>query len=383
MVRFQLAVWSQDVVKWGSMAKVTYLEFRPGRWVKLVDGKAVGPATEEEVAEWRREKVAPDRIWQDVVEEAEPSEGEPEQAAEAVTAEPKAPRMEQAEIWQDVLTQAGADAEAGGAPEGLAGEGKAPRVEQAAMWQDVLAQAGAEAQPAAAPHIPRRAEEPATTEISRPPAEPRPRRAPKAAPPKAVAEPEPVPTAKAAPAKETAKPRARRRRKAAPPKTEVEPEPVATAKVAKAKPRRATKAVPAEKAAKPEAVPTAAAAPAKVAPEPKPTPGAEAVPAGKSTPAKPAPGRRRATRRRAKKAPLAASADRLAQSYLWMMAGATEDLSTAVRTGLARYEERFNEPAGAVLCHADDLPGLEQAGLSVDVRRGKAVPPRNFWIGPK
>ena len=38
------------------MARITYHEFRPGRWVKLVDGKAVGPATEEEVAQWRREQ---------------------------------------------------------------------------------------------------------------------------------------------------------------------------------------------------------------------------------------------------------------------------------------------------------------------------------------
>jgi len=66
-----------------------------------------------------------------------------------------------------------------------------------------------------------------------------------------------------------------------------------------------------------------------------------------------------------------------------MMAGPTDDLLTTVRSGLSRYEERFNEPAGAVLCHADDLPILEQAELAVDVRQGKGVPPRNFWIGPK
>jgi len=66
-----------------------------------------------------------------------------------------------------------------------------------------------------------------------------------------------------------------------------------------------------------------------------------------------------------------------------MMAGAAEDLATAVRGGLARYEERLNEPAGAVLCHADDLPTLEGAGLPVDVRHGKGVPPGSFWIGPK
>ena len=32
---------------------VTYREYRPGRWVKVVDGEMVGPATLEEVAAWR------------------------------------------------------------------------------------------------------------------------------------------------------------------------------------------------------------------------------------------------------------------------------------------------------------------------------------------
>jgi hypothetical protein len=54
-----------------------------------------------------------------------------------------------------------------------------------------------------------------------------------------------------------------------------------------------------------------------------------------------------------------------------------------VRIGLARYEERFSEPAGAVLCHENDLPVLEKAGLGLDVRDAKHVSPRNFWIGPK
>jgi hypothetical protein len=66
-----------------------------------------------------------------------------------------------------------------------------------------------------------------------------------------------------------------------------------------------------------------------------------------------------------------------------MMAGPADDVVATVRSGLVRYEERFSEPAGAVLCHEDDLPILEQAGLTVDVRRGKGVPRHNFWIGPK
>jgi hypothetical protein len=36
-----------------------------------------------------------------------------------------------------------------------------------------------------------------------------------------------------------------------------------------------------------------------------------------------------------------------------------------------------------VLCHVDDLPIVDAAGLPVEVREGKGVLPRNFWIGPK
>jgi hypothetical protein len=65
------------------------------------------------------------------------------------------------------------------------------------------------------------------------------------------------------------------------------------------------------------------------------------------------------------------------------MVGATEDLVAAVRGGLTKYEERFDQRAGAVLCHAEDLAALDEAKLSVDVRPRKGVPRRNFWIGPK
>ena len=54
------------------MPKITYLEFRPGKWVKLADGKIVGPATAAEVAAWKQEKAAPTRIWEDVVKTAKP-----------------------------------------------------------------------------------------------------------------------------------------------------------------------------------------------------------------------------------------------------------------------------------------------------------------------
>jgi len=69
--------------------------------------------------------------------------------------------------------------------------------------------------------------------------------------------------------------------------------------------------------------------------------------------------------------------------YLWFVTAPTDDLIAAVRAGLSKYQERFSQPAGAVLCHAVDLPALEQAELGVDVRESKGVPAHNFWIGPK
>jgi len=69
--------------------------------------------------------------------------------------------------------------------------------------------------------------------------------------------------------------------------------------------------------------------------------------------------------------------------YLWIMAGPTDDLITAVRTGLTRYAERFDQPAEVVLCHTADVAALEKAELPVDVRQAKGVPPHNFWIGQK
>jgi hypothetical protein len=78
------------------MLRVTYHEFRPGHWVKLVDGQVAGPATADEVAKWRREKAEPDRIWQDVVQETTPAEVESVAPQDAVA---------ETGIWQDVVGQ--------------------------------------------------------------------------------------------------------------------------------------------------------------------------------------------------------------------------------------------------------------------------------------
>ena len=90
-----------------------------------------------------------------------------------------------------------------------------------------------------------------------------------------------------------------------------------------------------------------------------------------------------ASRRTTGKGKAGAAPERPNQMYLWIVAGQTDDLIATVRTGLTRYQERFSHPAEVVLCHSVDLPTLEGARLPVDVREGKSLPPRNFWIGLK
>jgi hypothetical protein len=101
------------------------------------------------------------------------------------------------------------------------------------------------------------------------------------------------------------------------------------------------------------------------------------------TPAQPARRPRRTAAKRATTRPAALPGAEGGPSYLWVVAAAADDLTVAVRAGLARYQERSGQTAEAVFCHEDDLPILEKAGLPVDVRQGKRLPRRNFWIGPK
>lgn len=390
------------------MPKVTYHEYRPGRWVKLVDGKAVGPATAEEVAQWRREKAEQSKIWQDVVEEATDAASQPEQADEVT-------------IWQDVVSQVSVPESKSARPPRAATptrkpaepEPTPPATIDEAIWSArhgkpvvvrdgrvVTADTGEKpaappkTKPAPAKSVP--AVEAAQPEPAHKPteaakAEPTPavkitaaakaeqpvRRRKEVAPVETPTRPEPVPTAEPVPAKAPAKPK-RKRMRAAPAKEAAQPQPVPAAEARSAaepeKPaRKRVKTPPARKAAKPKPTPTVTAAPPAEATEVEPQPTTRA----RRTP------RTRSTAARRRKGVPPPTPKGFGPSYLWMMAGAAEDLPTAVRGGLARYEERFNEPAGAVLCHADDLPTLEGAGLPVDVRQGNGVPPGSFWIGSK
>lgn len=377
------------------MPRVTYHEFRPGHWVKLVDGQVAGPATADEVAKWRRETAEPDKIWQDVVEETTPAQAESVAPQDLVA---------DTGIWQDVVSQV--------TPPSAKPEPAAKRA------------AEAELPPAAKAPPPKRAVEPgprSKAEIApvSKQAEPSARRKVEAAPAKEAPEALPAAPAKATPVRDFAGPKPTGAsldeeavtsqpvsvRAAMPPSgTTAEPEvrvkDAASTKAEKREPVRTLEAEAGDKV-QPQRRRAGGTAAAKKAAKPKPAPAVEAVSDQKveetepgpapivaapvqATQAKQAPrSRKRTTRRRTRAAAGAKSRKAAGPSYLWVMAGPADDLMGAVRGGLARYEERFNEPAGTVLCHADDLPVLEQAGLAVDLRQGKGVPPRSFWIGPK
>ena len=298
------------------MSKVTYHEFRPGHWVKLVDGKIVGRATAEEVAAWKREQAAQTVIWQDVVQRIASAEPKPEIPPEKPLPAQKAP-LEPVTIWQDVLSQI-----SGTEPrkEGQLQEAKVKKETERIPEKDVLK----------------------TTEI-----------------PQVVL---PQPTAKTKPeSKDEGKPAEQATKvKPAPTAKTVPAEAVVAKPVAKSKPKVEKEATVAGKAK-------------DVPPEVE-----EAEAGAMSQPAS-----MTATRRTAAKPSSIASRERPSQLYLWIMAGASDDLIATVRSGLARYQERFHQPAEVVLCHVDDMAILEKANLPVDVRQGKGVPPRNFWIGLK
>jgi hypothetical protein len=69
--------------------------------------------------------------------------------------------------------------------------------------------------------------------------------------------------------------------------------------------------------------------------------------------------------------------------YVWVQAAPTDDLAILVRSWMDKYQERYAQPAGSVLCHEQDLATLQGAGLPLDVREGVGIQPMQFWIGPK
>ena len=483
------------------MPKITYDEFRPGHWVKKVDGEVVGPATAAEVAAWKQERAAPARIWDDVVATASrPPSGEVKVAkppavrvgtpspvpattprvpataprvlggvggagAPAQPGTPKEP--DQSTLWEDLVKRARPSVQAEGPPEPRQRQEDTDWAEQAQIWQDVVKRARRpEAQPEqqsdqGTPISPTAALEreskpatrtpPAPTAVAAeatrpvPAAEPEgkatsaekvfaaevvsPKLTGKARRPTTAAEPEAkavqvstAPAARPAPKPTlrtglTAKALAKPAKEPAPAERALPAEtpPASKARTARATPQRpvgrterAPKAAaktpsvskPAARGGHPEpaakeslparlldeidgdknlsaAKPTKEAASAKGRRQAPPAPGRERTgPRTKSSPAA-------VSRRTAGKGKPAPPQEQPNQLYLWMSASQADDLIAVVRTGLARYQERFSHAADVVLCHSADLPALEGARLPVDLREGKSLAPRNFWIGSK
>jgi len=379
------------------MAKVRYHEYRPGHWAKLVDGKVVGPATPEEAKAWQRQQAEEEEIWEDVVTQAEAPPGlQPEHAprhAARVTQPPlpSAEPLQAASIWDDVLRQA-----APPKPQREHAAEAAPRVRQPQEEEGPRRPGKPRDQPPSLSGITKL--DFGTRPVKLPlPLEP--------ALPEEQAKPESEPHVPAQPEIEPAPPKkeARAVSEAEPPPPEIaakaEPQPgaapepsselaVETRRPAKAKvtpPKKEARAVPEAQIPPPEAAPKAEPKLSVEAPAP-PEPRTKITLPEKVTEAEPKPTRRRtaAPRRRSNKKEAARPEPRATtgQEYLWIMAGSTDDLATSVRAWLPRYEERFGQRAGVLLCHATDRATLEQADLPLEVRQNKGIPPHHFWIGP-
>lgn len=488
------------------MAELRYLEFRPGRWVKLVDGQVVGPATPEEAAAWKRELAEQIRIWEDVVQHtapAQPSEealGRPAAGAregpqaktpatrstvrsEALSSAPvQTPESDEAEMplfvpdgllltIEDVRAARQASepiarplppavlrvepaeramavverpAEEPAADTGVTPEPEALAPPETSSATEALPEpspAAAEAQrpaeptsgpeivltPLAVPGTPQPVLEAAVTvqEAEEEPEPPVEEAEAESAPALALlfpiitvaepvakhvqATPEPAPDLyEAGPAPAPEEEEAEARPEPGPVKeamsgpeleeeeTEIEPglaEAAPEAVDEQAQTGTEPELEPAEEGAEPESAlaeeaPEDRALPEKMVEAPAEwTAEADEAEATGSREAMLASARRgssTAQRRAAKGRPaFSPPPNRAGQPYLWFAASSADELLASVHAALSKYEERFHQAAGAVLCHADDLPALEKAGLPVDVRLGKGVPARNFWLGPK
>jgi len=393
------------------MAKITYHEFRPGKWVKLVDGEVVGPAAPEDVAAWKREKLEQARIWEDVVKQTQ-AKG-PDHKAEG----PPGPHpreedtdwAQQVRMWRDVVKHvAAAGPESERRPELSAAEPTLPMevsinlstpTPTAPAAQRASAKTGrTAAKPRPSPARGQKPE-PATGVVAdKEGIKPRPssrdtvrqRLAPKAA---AQAQPghEPLPTASAVPTAEgrpasaptasvpkaaaTTKPGAKAAAEMVPEALSAQSEAAAAGKrVTRTRARDVGQKAPAARAKPPKGLSTAQAAPPQIATK-------QAEPAEKRQTS----ARRRVTPATSHRTPSKATAahERPNQLYLWIAASAADDLVATLRTGLTRYQARFEQSAEVVLCHHSDLAVLDKANLAVDLRESKNIPPHNFWIGLK
>jgi hypothetical protein len=451
------------------MAELRYLEFRPGRWVKLVDGQVVGPATAEEAAAWKRELAEQVRIWEDVVQHAAPAQPQPSGEAsgrpaagpqggpQAEGPSPRAAARGEAPSSAPVQVPEADEAEMPlFVPDGLlltiedvraARQASEPiarplppavlRVEPAesamVAVERPVEEPAAEAQwpvePAGGPAI----------ELTPVAARAAPQSVPEVAETIQEAELAPEPPAKEAEAESapavaplfpivTVAEREQVAPAPAPDLCEAEQAPAPEEEEAEAKPEPGpveeattepeieeeeteigpglaeavdeeaqTETEPelelTEEGAEPESAlaeeaPGDRALPEKVVEAPPEwTAEADEAEAMESRESMVAPGRRgspAAQRREAKGRPaFSPPPGRGGQPYLWFASSSADELLASVHAALSKYEQRFHQAAGAVLCHADDLPALEKAGLPVDVRLGKGVPARNFWVGPK
>ncbi len=394
------------------MAQITYHQYRPGRWVKLVDGSPVGPASAEEVSVWQAERAKQTRTWTEVVQKAltppEPSPP-PDRTRTGSDAQTSA------RIWEDIITQPDAAKAFSTAPAPPASGEQAATSQPGVTIGEAIARA--------------RRGKPVVVEggkiceiddlapFRRSPAVSAAPQEPASVATDLAATPVPAqPSVQAAPAAADVLPldsEAEDRAAADQPVTGEPPVPaqasmpttisqetgLAVEQVSVSAARKPVVSELGSTTKAPEPPPDVTAppedgafvdvyaeelverddesgsdAPGSTGPEPldssmSPRRGRGGRPVAKAKATRSPPNRGRALS--------------TGPSYLWIVIGAGDDAVTVVRNGLSRYQERFGMPAATVLCHPDELRALEDAGLLVDIRRGRSVPPRSLWIGSK
>lgn len=377
------------------MSNIRYLEFRPGRWVKLVDGKAVGPATAEEVMVWKRDLAEQDKIWEDVVKHATPTGSLASQpptqesttpnadgASGVLTSQlppPSFPIMLPPESVQESIPDVATRFRLLRTVEDVRGARRTTKsAAHTPVPMDVTVTASTDVGELVSTGGPS-LEQITTLVAEKPvdsaePTQPEETAKSQAESVERIVQTEQTPVIMSGPAQEAKVPITPRVKTVL---DVVSPVPESEAASRSGEPIEAAEQVDvSETASKLEFDADEELESSSDSETEEETAEEDDLPRPRGGVA-----RRRSTH--TTHSASATAVERGGQPYRWFEAAPTDDLVSVVRGSLSKYEQRFQQPAGIVLCHADDLPALEQAGLDVEVRLGKGVPPRNFWVGPK
>ncbi len=436
--RIPCPLTSSDV-EYVKMTRITYHEFRPGRWVRLVDGEVVGTATRDEVEAWQRSLDAQDDIWMDVVRRAAPAtpaHGDqadlprtslsPDSAARSASGPRPADRPSPLESPPsrastakppvrpsvDVVEIPGLTGPAG-LPVASSRPTAARRPDADTVDIPGFEAPAATVRPPVTVTHPTPPSVPTTDDLEIPalsqrspaaPAAPQASKTPvpQTSPPRPTTATGPTRSVPAVKQNKGADgPGVRQARPASPqrPQAVQRSQPPETPLV----PDRSLDAISAlvdEVDTSPKVTPALRKPIVRAEPVPAETLADEATGWGEELPeagldddgasvdldhlTPPRPVRRSVSQRTAPSAGRGPSeGPEPGPEYVWVVAPSGDNLADVVRSWLPKYQERYSQPAAVLMCHEQDLAALQGAGLPLEVRQGRNIPPQQFWIGHK